>query len=181
MAKFTNHDLILDADRVDFEVLFPNLEGRKERYNDDGDRTFRLKFNDPEFAQQLSEDGWNIRIYTPKNEDYDPYHYLTVKTKFRVDSEKVRQDPEIHLVNSKNDILCGPQNMHDVDMAFLNHKAERVDLVIAPRYWANAGIGKGEGITAYIREMWVEIQDSPFASRYANRSNFNAGSEEVPF
>lgn len=181
MAKFTNRDLILNADNVDFEVLFCNLEGRKERYNNDGDRTFRVKFFDPEFAQQLADDGWNIRIYTPKNEEYDPYYYLTVKTKFRIDSEKVRQDPEIHLVNSKNDIICGPQNMADVDMAFRNHKVTRVDLSVAPRYWTNEGIGNGEGITAYIRELWVEIQDSPFASHYANRNSFNAGSEEVPF
>ena len=181
MAKFTNHDLILDADRVDFEVLFSNLEGRKNQHNPKGDRTFRLKFNDPEFAQQLAEDGWNIRIYTPKNEEYEPYHFMTVKTKFREDSDNVYQDPEIHLVNSKNDILCGAQNMHDVDMAFTNRKVERVDLVINPYHWVNPGMGNGEGITAYIREMWVEIQDSPFASRYANRSNFNAGSEEVPF
>ena len=181
MAKFPTHDLILNADNVDFEILFSNLEGRKEGYDQDGDRKFRLKFNDPELAQQLAEDGWNIRIYTPKNEEYDPYYYMKVVTKFRVDSEKVRQDPEIHLVNSKNDILCGPQNMADIDMAFRNHKVVRVDLSVNPYHWNNPTIGKGEGVAAYIREMWVEIQDSPFASRYANRSSFNAGSEEVPF
>ena len=181
MAKFTNRDLILDADRVNFEVLFSNLEGRKDQFNSNGERTFRLKFNDPEFAQQLSEDGWNIRIYTPKNEDYEPYHFMTVKTKFREDSDNVYQDPEIHLVNSKNDILCGAQNMHDIDMAFANRKVERVDLVLNPYHWVHPGMGNGEGITAYIREMWVEIQDSPFASRYADRNNFNTGSEEIPF
>ena len=179
MGKFTSEDLILDADRVDFEILFPNLEGKKDRYNTKGDRTFRLKLNDPEFAKALTEDGWNIRIYTPKNDKYDPYYYMNVKTKFRADSDTVYCDPEIHLLTSKNDILCGPQNMVDIDAAFIGHKVKRVDLVLNPYPWTNKEIGPGEGITAYIREMWVEIQESPFANRYADRnSNFN---DEVPF
>lgn len=182
MAKFATRDLVLDADRVDFEILFPNLEGHKDQFNNKGERSFRLKFNDPDFAKELADDGWNIRIYTPKNEEYQPYHFMTVKTKFRDDSENVYQDPEIHMVNSKNDILCGAQNMHDIDMAFRNRKVERVDLVINPYHWVHPGMSNGEGITAYIREMWVEIQESPFASRYSNRNATSAcDNEAVPF
>ncbi len=179
MGKFTNEDLILDADRVDFEILFPNLEGKKDRFNTKGERSFRLKLNDQEFAKALIEDGWNIRIYTPKNEEYDPYYYMTVKTKFRSDSDNVYRDPEIHLVNSKNDILCGPQNMVDIDAAFISRKVKRVDLILNPYHWVHEGTGSGEGITAYIREMWIEVQESPFANRYADRNNnFD---DEVPF
>lgn len=180
MSKFTNRDLVLDADRVDFEILFCNLEGRKDQFNTKGERSFRLKFNDDEFAKSLVDDGWNIRIYTPKNEEYDPYYYMTVKTKFRVDSENVYQDPEIHRVNAKNDILCSAQNMHDIDMAFANRKVQRVDLVINPYHWVHPKMGSGEGIAAYVREMWIEVEDSPFASRYADR-NSASSYDEVPF
>lgn len=179
MANFPTHDLILDADRVDFEILFSNLEGRRDQYNAKGDRSFRLKFNDSEFAQQLAEEGWNIKIYTPKNDNYEPYYYMTVKTKFRCDSEGVRQDPEIHRVNAKNDILCVAANMGDIDNAYASGKVVRTDLVINPYHWSNPGMGAGEGVTAYLREMWIEVEDSPFAARYANRcSNFE---DDVPF
>lgn len=181
MAKQHISNLILDADRIDFEILFCNLEGRKDAYNTRGDRSFRLKINDKEFAKQLADEGWNIKIYTPKNEEYDPYYYMTVKTKFRVDSETVYRDPEIHLVNSKNDITCGPQNMQDIDAAFKSHKVQRVDLVINPSPWKNPAIGKGEGISAYVDEMWVEIQDSPFASRYSDRNSNFANDENLPW
>lgn len=181
MANYPTNDLILDADRVDFEILFCNLEGRKDAYNTRGDRSFRLKINDKEFAKQLADEGWNIKIYTPKNEEYDPYYYMDVKTKFRVDSENVYQDPEIHRVNAKNDILCGPQNMHDIDAAFKSRKVQRVDLVINPYYWQHPGMGKGEGVTAYIREMWIEVQESPFASRYSDRNSNFANDENLPW
>ena len=179
MANIPTSDLILDADRVDFEILFPNLEGRRDRYNTNGDRSFRLKFNDNEFAQQLAEDGWNIKIYTPKNDDYEPYYYMNVKTKFRCDSDKVRQDPEIHRVNAKNDILCTAEDMATIDNDYMSRKVIRTDLSINPYPWHNPGMGDGEGVTAYLREMWVEVKDSPFAARYANRcSKFE---NDVPF
>lgn len=181
MTKFTNRDLVLDADLVDFDILFPNLEGKKDQYNTNGERSFRLKFNDDDFAKELINDGWNIRIYTPKNEEYSPYYYMTVKCKFRADSENVYQDPEIHRVNAKNDILCGPQNMADIDAAFKARKVKRVDLVINPYHWVHPGMGNGEGISAYVREMWIEVEDSPFASRYSDRNYGDAYSEEVPF
>lgn len=180
MSNYPTNDLILDGQRIDFELLFVNLEGRRDQFNTNGDRTFRLKFNDSEFAQQLAEDGWNVKIYTPKNTEYEPYHYLNVKAKFRVDSENVRRDPEIHRINSKNDILCGAQNMHDIDAAFQSRQVKSVDLVLNPYHWVHAGMGSGEGVTAYLSQMWVVVEDSPFADRYADL-NSDFSEDDVPF
>ena len=177
MAKFTTSDLILDHELVDFEILFCNLEGRAEGFNNQGARNFRLKFNDDDFAKSLADDGWNIKIYTPKNDDYDPYYYLTVKAKFRVDSATVRQDPEIHMINSKNDILLGAQNMADLDAKFRAREVNACDLVIQPYYWSNSNMGSGDGITAYLKQMWAVVNDNPFAERYSNRND----DFEVPF
>lgn len=181
MAKFTTSDLILDHELVDFEILFCNLEGRAEGFNDKGNRNFRLKFNDDDFAKSLSEDGWNIKIYTPKNDDYDPYYYLTVKSKFRVDSPNVRQDPEIHMINSKNDILLKEKHMADLDAKFRAHEVVSCDLIIHPSPWNNARFGAGEGITAYLKQMWAVVNDSPFADRYANRNDDFNDDSDIPF
>lgn len=177
MSKFTNSDLILDHELVDFEILFCNLEGRAEGFNNQGARNFRLKFNDDDFAKALAEDGWNIKIYTPKNEEYDPYYYLTVKSKFKVDSPKVVQDPEIHMINSKNDILLKENHMADLDAKFRAREVISCDLIIHPSPWNNARFGAGEGITAYLKQMWAVVNDNPFADRYANRND----EFEVPF
>lgn len=179
MAKFTTSDLILDHELVDFEILFCNLEGRADGFNNQGARNFRLKFNDDDFAKSLADDGWNIKIYTPKNDDYDPYYYLTVKAKFRVDGATVRQDPEIHMINSKNDILLGAQNMADLDAKFRAREVNACDLVIHPYYWTKSNMGSGEGITAYLKQMWAVVNDNPFAERYADRND--DFTHEVPF
>lgn len=179
MAKFTTSDLILDHELVDFGILFCNLEGRAEDFNNQGARNFRLKFNDADFAKSLADDGWNIKIYTPKNDDYDPYYYLTVKAKFRVDGAAVRQDPEIHMINSKNDILLGAQNMADLDAKFRAREVNACDLVIRPYYWSNSNMGSGDGITAYLKQMWAVVNDNPFAERYADRND--DFTHEVPF
>lgn len=177
MAKFTTSDLILDHELVDFEILFCNLEGRAEMYNDKGDRNFRVKFNNDEFAKALAEDGWNVKIYTPKTDMYDPYYYLDVKSKFRVDSPKVKKDPEIHMINSKNDIVLNETNMGDLDAKFRYREVKACDLIIHPSPWNNPRFGTGEGITAYLKQMWVLINDNPFADRYADRND----DFEVPF
>lgn len=180
MSNYPTSDLVLDGQRIDFELLFVNLEGRRDQFNTNGDRTFRLKFNDSEFAQELAEEGWNIKIYTPKNTDYEPYHYMNVKAKFRADAETVRRDPEIHLINSKNDIRCTVDTMHDIDAAFQARTVKSVDLVLNPYHWVHPGMGAGEGVTAYLNQMWVVVEDSPFADRYANR-NSDFYDEEIPF
>lgn len=177
MAKFTTSDLLLDHEVVDFEILFCNLEGRAEMYNDKGDRNFRVKFNDDDFAKALAEDGWNIKIYTPKNDDYDPYYYLDVKSKFRVDSPKVMKDPEIHMINSKNDIILNETNMGDLDAKFRAREVKACDLILHPSPWSNPRFGSGEGIAAYLKQMWAVVNDNPFAERYADRN----GDFEVPF
>lgn len=181
MSKFTNSDLILDNELVDFEILFCNLEGRAEGYNDKGDRNFRVKFNNDEFAKALAEDGWNIKIYTPKNDKYDPYYYLDVKVKFRVDSPRVMHDPEIHMLTPKNDILLKENNVGDLDAKFRAHEVISCNLVLNPYPWVNPNFANGEGITAYLKEMWADVKVSPFAERYANRNSTFDDDFEVPF
>lgn len=181
MAKFTNSDLILDHELVDFEILFCNLEGRADLYNDKGDRNFRVKFNDDDFAKTIAEDGWNVKIYTPKTDKYDPYYYLDVTSKFRVDSPRVLRDPEIHMINSKNDIVLNESNMGDLDAKFRAKEVVACDLILHPSPWRNPKFGAGEGITAYLKQMWAVVNDSPFADRYANRNNNFDNDLEVPF
>lgn len=180
MSNFTNQKLVLDHELVDFELFFVNLEGRKGGFNTDGKRSFRLKFNDEEFAKALVEDGWNVKIFTPKNTNYEPYYGMDVKTKFKSDSESVRYNPEIHYINRKNDILCDASNIHIVDNAFDARKVIAVDLVVNPYHWGPNE--RGEGITAYIDAMYVYVEDSPFGDRSASVFGLpEDNDEELPF
>ena len=81
------------------------------------------------------------------------------------------------MINSKNDILLGAQNMADLDAKFRAREVNACDLVIHPYYWSNSNMGSGDGITAYLKQMWAVVNDNPFADRYANRND----DFEVPF
>ena len=66
-------NLLLISDRqVQFEdVQFafrPNLEGRKEKYNREGDRYFNIEIQDPEDANDLIEAGFNVKFQSAEDQ-----------------------------------------------------------------------------------------------------------------
>ena len=64
--------LLLSDRQVQFEdVQFafrPNLEGRKEKYNREGDRYFNIEIQDPEDARQLSDAGFNVKFQSAEDQ-----------------------------------------------------------------------------------------------------------------
>lgn len=141
-------------------LIFRNFEGREEKYNRKGDRNFGLIIEDPEVAQQLAEDGWNIKELTPKNnDDYDDtpevIYWLPVTVRFD------NVPPKVMLVTRRKKTRLNEENINTVDYANI----AKVDLTVTPYDWEVNG---KSGTKAYLQTMYVTINEDEFEDKYAD-------------
>lgn len=141
-------------------LIFRNFEGREEKYNRKGDRNFGLIIEDPEVAQQLAEDGWNIKELTPKNnDDYDDtpevIYWLPVTVRFD------NVPPKVMLVTRRKKTRLNEENINTIDYANI----AKVDLTVTPYDWEVNG---KSGTKAYLQTMYVTINEDEFADKYAD-------------
>lgn len=141
-------------------LIFRNFEGREEKYNRKGDRNFGLIIEDSEVAQQLMEDGWNIKELTPKNnDDYDDtpevIYWLPVTVRFD------NVPPKVMLVTRRKKTRLNEENINTVDYANI----AKVDLTVTPYDWEVNG---KSGTKAYLQTMYVTINEDEFADKYAD-------------
>ena len=136
------------------EILFRNFAGAETKYNRAGNRNFCVIIDDEEYAQKLREEGWNVRIKPPRDEDDSPFMYLPVKVKFN------DRGPAVYLKtgDSVNRLDEGSVSMLDrIDIS-------SVDMDLRPYDW---DVNGKTGRTAYLQSINV-IQDiDRFSARYA--------------
>lgn len=146
----------------DAKIIFRNFEGRGDKYNREGDRNFSLLIEDPDTADSLIENGWNVRIKPGRDEDEGPFMRLPVKVKF------TDYGPNVYLVTGDRRNELDEESIGCLD----NIDIESVDLDIRPYDWEVNG---RTGRTAYLQSMQVVQRIDRFAARYA------AKNETVPF
>lgn len=78
-------------------ILFRNFSGNPSKFNAKGKRTFCLVI-DPDMADRLSEEGWNVKFLKPREEGDTPTPYIQVNVGFKDDSSK---SPKIYMVTRK--------------------------------------------------------------------------------
>lgn len=152
----TKSNIVMENARL----IFRNFEGREEKYNRKGDRNFGLIIEDPEVAQQLAEDGWNIKELTPKNnDDYDDtpevIYWLPVTVRFD------NVPPKVMLVTRRKKTRLNEENINTIDYANI----AKVDLTVTPYDWEVNG---KSGTKAYLQTMYVTINEDEFADKYAD-------------
>ena len=145
-------------------LIFRNFRGEGNDYNREGDRNFCVVL-DPELAEVLAKDGWNVKRKDPVEEGDEPLLYLKVKVKFG------DYPPIIKQVTSRGATQLDEDTIMVLDMAAI----ENADLIISPYEYTVQG---KSGISAYLKKMYVTIQEDDLDKKYAR---YMSDEEGVPF
>lgn len=137
----------------DARIIFRNFAGAPSKYNREGDRNFALVIDDQESADKLINDGWNVKVKAPRDEDDMPLMFLPIKIKFN------ERGPIVYLESGSSVNKLDEESVGVLDtMDILT-----VDLDIRAFDWeVNGKLGR----TAYLQNIRVVQDVDRFAERY---------------
>ena len=145
-------------------IIFRNFSGKEGKFNNKGNRNFCVVLDDPHLAAALKRDGWNVRELRPRNEEDEPLSFAVRFDNF---------PPKIVLISSSGKTILDEAEVNILDWADIAN----VDLIINPSHY---NVNGKEGIKAYLKTMYVTIEEDEFEHKYTDvpTSAANSISEE---
>ncbi len=149
--KITNDGNILQIE--DARIIFRNFGGVASKFNREGDRNFAVIIPDEEIAHQLADEGWNVKIKPPRDEEESPFMYLPIKIKFN------NRGPAAYLVSGEQVTRLDEDSIEMLDEIDI----QSVDLDVRPYDWE---VNDKTGRTAYLQAINVRQNIDRFGARY---------------
>ncbi len=151
-------------------ILFRNFSGNPSKFNAKGKRTFCLVI-DPETADNLSEEGWNVKFLKPREEGDTPTPYIQVNVGFKDDQSK---SPKIYMVTRKKKTLLTEDTVGVLDFA----EIDNVDVIVTPYKW---DVNGKQGVSAYLKTMYVSVIEEDFGGKYDFDEEGDGNEEDLPW
>ena len=142
----------------DARIIYRNFAGRGDKYNREGDRNFAVIIPNEEIKDELIENGWNVKIKPPRDEDDTPFMFLPVKIKFN------NRGPAAYVASGDSYQRLNEETIgmiDDIDIA-------SVDMDLRPYDWEVNG---KTGRTAYLQAINVIQNVDRFGAMYAANNN----------
>lgn len=143
-----NKNIVIENARIGFR----NFSGEEGKFNPKGRRNFCV-FLDNDIAEQLQEDGWNVRWLAPREEGDEEQGYMQVAVSY------ANIPPKILMVTSGGKTILNDDTVGMLDWA----EVENVDIIIRPYNWEVNG---KSGVKAYVKSMYVTIVEDEFSEKY---------------
>lgn len=140
-------------------IRFRNFSGKAGMYNTEGDRNFCLLLT-PEDADEMIQEGYNVRFLRPRDEADEPQPYIQIKVGF---GGKGRP-PKIVMISNGKKTQVTEDTVSNLDWA----EIEKADISINPYTYSNVGPGKASGVKAYLKTMYVTLAQDDFEDRYVD-------------
>lgn len=133
-------------------LIFKNFAGEESKFNRAGNRNFCVIL-DGDSAEDLRQMGWNVKALRPREDEDEPTYYLQVTVAFG------NFPPKVIMISGKTKTVLDEESIDILDYA----EIANVDLIIRPYHWEVNG---KEGIKAYLKTMYVTIEQDVFAGKY---------------
>ena len=134
----------------DVTIIYRNFSGEGSKFNREGDKNFSVFIDNMELANDLIEQGWNVKIREPREEGDEPFAHLPVKVKFN------DRGPRIYLITGNRRNELDEETVAILD----NIDIACIDMDIRPYDWEVNG---KTGRTAYLHSMRVVQEVDRFA------------------
>lgn len=171
MAPRDNDTVLME----DVSIIFRNFAGREGKFNREGDRNFGVLLPDT-VAEAMLADGWNVKYLKPREdaeEDELPKPWIQAKVKFPKPDSRARP-PKVMMVTSRGLTNLDENNIQILDWVDI----VKVDLIVRPYAWEMNG---GSGITAYVKSIYVTIEEDELDLKYNSLPIQSTGAPEPIF
>lgn len=144
----------------DVRILFPNFEGRGDKYNAAGRRSFNVDLIDrDDLAAELLEAGYNVR--EKLDEETGELVRRTLKINLNFDSRFPPRIVQVKDVDGEQRRIYWNEEMTThLDFVQFDH----VDIEISPYDWETQF---GSGTSAYLNVMYFSLVETALDRKYA--------------